>query len=351
MHLFVLSEFSPREDRVGWAVTYTFEMVLASVCETTFLHPLNSKIGFLKRYRHRVFKSWFELQNLPTLGSGPNVLLIIGMTPSFLLSIHTLAPLLKQFDLRVAYLLDGFKPIYIDRSIAANLDHLFVICAETAAEVSNMRPITTTFLPLATDALKLGSNARRRPIDVINYGRTNTEVHKCLQSHYLQTYSDRFYIHSTFKEAAVHDLGEHVTLLAKLLSQTRISLCFEASHIERFRGHSPVLFRWFESWAGGCNIVGKRPFGKGVAPLMDWENSAIELPDEASEWIPFFEALLDNDQFLTANSQRNSLECLLRHDWRYRLKDMFNVLALPLPEKLSTELSALQQKIEQQKVG
>ena len=140
-------------------------------------------------------------------------------------------------------------------------------------------------------------------------------------------------------------------LLSKLLSRSRISLCFEPSQVGRFRGRSPILFRWFEGWAGGCNIVGKRPLSKGVAPLMDWEHSMIELPDEASEWLPFLEGLLDDDQFLTANSQRNSLECLLRHDWRYRLKDMFNVLALPLSEQLKAELSALQQKIEQQKNG
>ena len=144
------------------------------------------------------------------------------------------------------------------------------------------------FLPLATDALRLGSNAKHRSIDIINYGRTKAAVHKCLQSHYAQPSSDRFYFHSTFSQSAVYHLGEHVTLLANLLSRSRISLCFEASHVERFCGRSPILYRWFESWAGGCTVVGKRPFGKGVAPLMDWENSTIELPNESSEWIPFF---------------------------------------------------------------
>lgn len=351
MHLFVVSEIYPQDNRVGWAVNYTLERTLESVCETTFLYPSNSKIGFLKRYRHRIFKSWFELKDLPTLSSGKNVLLIIGMTPFFLLSMHTLAPLLKQFDLRVAYLLDGFEPTEIDRSVVADLDHLFVIDAETAVDINSTFPIETTFLPLATDALRLGSNAKQRSINIINYGRTDAAVHKCLQSHYAEAASDRFYFHSTFSQSAVHHLGEHVTLLSKLLSRSRISLCFEASYVERFCGRSPILYRWFESWAGGCNIVGKRPFGKGVAPLMDWENSTIELPDEASEWVPFFEALLENDQFLTANAQRNSLECLLRHDWRYRLKDMFNLLELPLPEKLNAGLLALQQKIEQQRAG
>ncbi|MEP1060092.1 glycosyltransferase [Stenomitos frigidus] len=345
-----MSEIYLKNNRVGWAVNHTLETILADVCETTFLYPSsNKKIGLFKRYRHRLFKSWYELKDLPTLGNGPNVLLAVGMTPFFLLSMHTLRPLLKQFDLRVAYLLDSFEPNHIDRSIVADLDHLFVIDAEAAAEINSTFPIATTFLPLATDALRLGSNARQRPIDIINYGRTNLELHKCLQSYYSQPCSERLYYHSTFNSSIVHDLGEHITLHSKLLSRSRISLCFEPSQIDRFCGRSPILFRWFEGWAGGCTIVGKRPLSKGVASLMDWEDSTIELPDEASEWVPFLEGLLNDDQFLTANSQRNSLECLLRHDWRYRLKDMFNVLALPLSEQLKAELLALQQKIEQQK--
>ncbi|XHX78873.1 MAG: hypothetical protein RBJ76_02765 [Stenomitos frigidus ULC029] len=262
---------------------------------------------------------------------------------------HTLRPLLKQFDLRVAYLLDSFEPSHIDRSIVDDLDHLFVIDAETAAEISQTRSIATTFLPLATDALRLGSNRRQRPIDIINYGRTNIEIHKCLQSHYSQPTNERLYLHSTFSGPIVYDLAEHVALHSRLLSRSRISLCFEPSQVDRFHGRSPILFRWFEGWAGGCTIVGKRPFSKGVTQLMDWEDSTIELPDQPSEWLPFLEGLLDDDQFLTANSQRNSLECLLRHDWRYRLKDMFNILALPIPEGLKAELLALQQKIEQQR--
>ncbi len=223
-------------------------------------------------------------------------------------------------------LLDGFEPTHIDRSVVADLNHLFVIDAETAAEINSTFPLATTFLPLATDALRLGSNARQRSIDIINYGRTNLELHKCLQSYYSQPCSARFYFHSTFSQSAVYDLGEHVALLSKLLSRSRISLCFEPSQVGRFCGRSPILYRWFEGWASGCNIVGKRPFGQGVAPLMDWEHSTIELPDEPSEWLPFLEGLLDEDQLLTSNSQRNSLECLLRHDWRYRFKDMFNIL-------------------------
>lgn len=347
MNLFVLSELQPENQHVGWAVNYTLETTLASACKATFLYPVDrDKIVFLKRYRQRLFKSWFEITDLPVLGEGLNVLLIVGIEPKFLLSMHALGPLLKKFDCRIAYLLDGFEPADLDRSIIAELDHLFVISAEVSDEVNRALPIATSFLPLATDALRLGSHSRRRCIDIVSYGRTDAALHQCLRSHYTERETDRVYFHSTFSQPTVHSLGEHVTTLAKLLSRSQISLCFEPSYIKRFRGYSPILFRWFEGWAAGCTIVGKKPFGKDVAPLMDWENSAIELPDQPAEWVLFFEALLDDNASLVANSQRNYRECLLRHDWRYRLQEMFRCLDLPLPAPLSDEIVQLKQKVD-----
>jgi hypothetical protein len=46
------------------------------------------KFRIPKLHRDRLFKSWFEVEELPTLGEGINVLLVIGlkhseMTPNF----------------------------------------------------------------------------------------------------------------------------------------------------------------------------------------------------------------------------------------------------------------------------
>jgi hypothetical protein len=346
MNLFVLSELYPGNQHVGWSALYPLEEVLSSACDATFIYPLpNNNIQFLRRYRHRIFKSWHKIKDLPTLGKGPNILLAVGIRPDFLLSMYALGSLFKKFDLRVGYLLDGFNPRYLDREIIPYLDHLFVICAETANDISSSGTVSTTFLPLATNVLHLGSNSINRSIDVISYGRTDPEINQCLQLHFNEQKSDRIYFHSTFSQPEVFDIKKHTKLLFKLLSLSKISLCIEASKIERFQGYSPILMRWFESWSSGCTVVGKKPFGKGVADLMDWENSAIEIPNDSAEWIPFFEELLNDNATLIANSQRNYRECLLRHDWRYRLKDMFKILELPITEKLNYGIAQLREKI------
>ncbi len=43
-------------------------------------------------------------------------------------------------------------------------------------------------------------------------------------------------------------------------------------------------------------------------------------------------------------SRCNYFYAVKRHDWRYRLREMFEVIGLPLPECLHNELTALEAK-------
>lgn len=149
-------------------------------------------------------------------------------------------------------------------------------------------------------------------------------------------------MHSTFAGTEVHNMQEHLTLLNQLLHRSKISLCFEGSQLQRFRGRSTLLYRWFEGWAAGCVIVGKKPSGKGIAKLMDWQDSALDVPDDPNELIPFIEALLQDEPRLQDISRRNYVECRLRHDWRYRFRELFEVLNLPLPAQLVEQIEQLQ---------
>ena len=167
MNLFVLSELHENHNHVGWSVSHSLEDGLSAVCNVHFLHPIqNEGIAWLKpkeadrfdlmtRARQYLFKSWCKLDELPTLGEGPNVLLVIGVKPRFLLSIFTMGNLLDQFDLRVGYLLDGFDPSQLNRPALPKLDHLFVITPSLAKEVQQLHSIDASFLSLATNTFPL----------------------------------------------------------------------------------------------------------------------------------------------------------------------------------------------------
>ncbi len=359
MNIFVLSELSPANNHVGWSVSHSLEETLASACQAQFIYPswngyvstkplpdaVERQVSFVHRCRNRLLKSWYTVEAWPDLGPGPNVLLVVGIYPKFLLSMFALGPLLDQFDLRVGYLLDGFDPRYLNQPPLAKLDHLFVIGSQLAEEIRSLYPINVSWLPLGINTLSWGNYSTNRSIDVMGYGRMNEAVHTHLQQHFNQADSDRMYFHSTFTCTGVSDPKEHIALQIKLLKRSKINLCFEVSNLPRFRGRSPLLYRWLEGWAAGSAIVGTKPRDPEVAPLIDWLDSTLELPTDSADWIPFLEALLDDEEKLAAISQRNYRECRLRHDWRYRLCDLFNTVHLPIPQTLEQELAEIRQRL------
>ncbi len=347
MNLFVLSECEPENVDVGYLISRSLESFLSRVLNVTFLYPSKDrKVGLLHRSKNRLLKSWFTLDQLPNLGKGPNVLLILGITPHFLLSMYSLKGWLKQFDVRIGYVLDGFLVSNLDHRVVPDLDYLFVMTSELTQEIQKVHGINTHFLPLAIDTSNAKLNQSPRWIDILGYGRNHDRLHKQLIQLAHQP-DGPFYFYSTFAHSELLNCHEHMLLQAKLLSHAKLNLCFEASNVPRFQGHSPLLYRWFESWLWGCNPVGKKPFGQGVAELMDWENSVIELPNDPADWLLFLQETLADQETLAANAQRNYRACLLQHDWCYRFQTLFNVVGLPTPESLQEYINALQSKANQ----
>lgn len=349
MELVILSELNPDNTHVGWSVSRSLESVLATTCNARFIYPVENKpIHPYLKSQNRIFKSWYKLSSQSILdldlknNSKSKVLLIICLTPGFLLSIHSLGALVNQFDLKVAYLLDGYSVDTFDRSVIPLLDHVFTICSETSTNIKKNLGLNSSFLPLGIDVLKYGSKQNDRPIDIFGYGRKDPLVHQYLISVYNRLESDRFYYFTSFTGAHVENVEHHTYLHHRLLSKSKISLCFEASSVPRFQGHSPILYRWFEGWAAGCTLVGRRPFGEGTDVLMNWENSTIEVPDNEEHWSDFFEDLLNDENTLAANMHRNHRECLDRHDWRYRIQQIFEGLNLTPPQALRDQIDQLQ---------
>jgi hypothetical protein len=237
LNLYVLSENSPDNRHVGWSVSRNLEEVLSSVFDSVFLYPTQNRsirlgslnfsdfhLSLIRRYRHRLFLSWYDLEQLPHLGSGINVLLVIGLGSHFLLSMHSLGPLLKRFDVRIGYLLDGFSTNHLNPAAVSCLDHLFTISQDMADSVKNFHNIDATFLPLATNALEVELNQRHRWIDLLSYGRRNEALHQRLNQQFGQAGSDRFYLYSTFSKPDLLDRDEHVMLHSRLLSHAKIGV-------------------------------------------------------------------------------------------------------------------------------
>ena len=75
--------------------------------------------------------------------------------------------------------------------------------------------------------------------------------------------------------------------------------------------------------------------------MFPWPDALIELPDDPSRAVEFITSLLSEPTFISETRTRNVAEMCRRHDWRYRIRDIYQELRLPLPDSLKLELQAL----------
>jgi hypothetical protein len=137
--------------------------------------------------------------------------------------------------------------------------------------------------------------------------------------------------------------------MLKLLQRSKISLAFHLMiepTADRPRSPGFVTSRWFESLASGCIVVGKRPLGSMADELFCWPNALIELPDEPDKAVAMIQDLATDARFIETTRQRNVVEMCDRHDWRYRVRDIYDHFHLDLPELLVQELSLLRARAQ-----
>ncbi len=139
-------------------------------------------------------------------------------------------------------------------------------------------------------------------------------------------------------------------MMLKLMQRSKMSLAFhllvEPQGI-RPRAAQFVTSRWFESLATGCVVVGKRPTGQMAVEMFCWPDALIELPDVPSDGAELIKALVVDDAFLRNTRKRNVLEMCRRHDWRYRIRDIYEHFNLALSVRLRAELLALEKLASQ----
>ncbi|MEL4894909.1 glycosyltransferase [Crocosphaera sp. Alani8] len=352
---------------------YELENLLVSTCSANLLIPRTNKItqwlnqkNLSRSLTKKIMENTIGLYNpidinLPS-DQEPNVLLVFCLNPAHLSMLTAIPEWRERFDVVAAYVIDAWDLQIYPKEIS-EIDHLFVPVQECVRELSQEFNIGVSLLPFGADVLRYSSTDAERPIDVMSFGRNPVNFHLQLTetlndsvSHYL------YYRHpglcgnwlpdtSQYEGRGDHELRR---LFHKMIQRSKIILAFDPlyqtdqiyetrkvnSRKWKFR-HSILSLRWFEGCAAGCVILGKRPQTPLFDDIMGWKDSAIELPDDESQWIPFTLDLLADDVRLATIRQRNYEQTLAHHDWRYRIHDIFNTLNLKVPQGLNKELAQL----------
>lgn len=218
------------------------------------------------------------------------------------------------------------------RRLMTKVSRIFVPIKQEMARLADHCATEISYMPMAADVQRFGTDNARRFIDVNAYGRQNFEHVHALADRYNQRDSGRM-LHYTnhMSIARVGDLPRHRAVFWKLLAASRIALAYDPFRTNPDGRNFPGSFvgqRWYESLAAGCVILGKRPLCAESDELLDWVDATLESPEDTSAFVSLVEELLEDPARIAQIRSRNVGQMRLRHDWGHRILAMSEIAGL-----------------------
>lgn len=232
-----------------------------------------------------------------------------------------------------------------------SFDHIFVGVTHCVEGLEKRFGKPCTYLPPAVSTKRFCPypNPPERSIDVAYVGRRSPEVHNSLKK--LRDQKNFFYYYDTVKGQylIIDNHQEHRDLFANLLQRSRYTITYYAKFnvAEETGGQQEIGYRFFESAAAGTVMLGIPPNTPEFSKYFDWEDPVIKV-DPRTEDIADVIAELDAQPERLAQMSRNNIaNCLLKHDWTYRWKDILNTLGLQPTEATINHVNYLHKLAEE----
>ena len=223
----------------------------------------------------------------------------------------------------------------------SSFDHIFLGVTECVAGLNELIKPPVTYVPPAVDTLRFSPypNPPQRLIDVSCVGRRPTGIHDALVKRAEQ--DNFFYYHDTLRgKLEIGNPREHRILLANLFQRSRYNITNYAkfNSTEETGGTQEIGYRFFEGAAAGTVMLGLPPAGDAFPRYFDWEDPIIEVDLSGTDVVDAIAELDTQPERLEQISRRNVANCLLKHDWSYRWRDMLATFDLkPSPEMIKRE--------------
>lgn len=244
-------------------------------------------------------------------------------------------PSLRRFDY-VFVSIDGSGPVLADRIERPCFD-----------------------LPGGCDTLRFSPVSRPvdRSIDIFSIGRRSPDIHR-----ELATLADRqnlFYLFDTLQsgDSRAADHAEHRTMYANTAKRSRIFMVAPGKWDTEAQaaGQAATGFRYFEGAAAGAALLGQVPHSQSFRDGFDWTDSVVALKPDGSDAARVAAELLADRDRLERIHRRNAAQSLLRHDWIYRWRLLFERCGLePTPgmlERIATLRSLSEQSLPRSDTG
>ncbi|MGF1589418.1 MAG: glycosyltransferase [Pleurocapsa sp.] len=207
----------------------------------------------------------------------------------------------------------------------SNFDHVFLGVTQCVEELSKLIEPPVTYIPPAVDTLRFSPypNPPQRLIDVSYVGRRSPNIHNALITR--ATKDNFFYYYDTIRgKLEIGNPQEHRILLANLFQRSRYNITNYAKFdsTEETGGTQEIGYRFFEGAAAGTVMVGMPPAGEAFPHYFDWEEPIIKVDLSGTDVVDAITQLDSQPERLAQISRRNVANCLLKHDWSYRWRDM-----------------------------
>ena len=207
----------------------------------------------------------------------------------------------------------------------SNFDRVFLGVTQCVEDLNKLIEPPVTYIPPAVDTLRFSPypNPPQRSIDVSYVGRRSPNIHDALARKAEE--DNFFYYHDTIKgKLEIANPREHRILLANLFQRSRYNITNYAkfNSTEETGGTQEIGYRFFEGAAAGTVMVGLPPEGEAFPRYFDWEEPIIKVDLSGTDVLEAIAELDAQPERLERISRRNVANCLLKHDWSYRWRDM-----------------------------
>lgn len=225
---------------------------------------------------------------------------------------------------RIPPALQGLTPYFASLQ---RFDRIYTPFAELIDEQIRLFSLPMHYLAIGVDALNHGgwTPAAQRFVTVNGYGRQPAAVVEGLADRLNRGGHGLFHFTSHVRLGEASDPARHRDLFWQTLRHSRIALAYSPESCDP-DGRFPCSFlgqRWYESLAAGCVVAGKRPRASEVSQQLDWPDATIELPDNPDEAVERLLEIAEDAAFVDRVGRRNYVECLQRHDWRWRIMEIW----------------------------
>lgn len=241
-------------------------------------------------------------------------------------------------------------PEYLLESLA-RFDRIYVGVSAPVAQVQRITGRPCSYMLPGVDALRFSPYPvpPDRCIDVCGIGRRSAVTHAALLA--LARERRLFYYYDTIQAKAadsalqqvtfsVTNPSEHRLLLSDILKRSRYFLASRAraTQPDVTGSTEEIPYRFFEGAAAGTVMLGAPPRTEAFRTHFGWPKVVVEMPVDCPG-IGDVIARLDADPEGVAKIRRDNVSnSLLRHDWVYRLGEVFDAAGLPrTPAMLARE--------------